>query len=235
MKTVVFDLDGTLADTSGDLLAAANATFAALGMAMPLDAQDLADAALALRGGRAMLREGMARLGHAVDEAHIAALYPQLLAHYQGALAVQTRLYPGAERAVLDLRERGYLCAVCTNKPIHLAEPLLNALGVRGHFAAVLGAGSLGDGRVKPDPALYHATLAAAGGSGASLLVGDTQTDHETARAAGVPSVLVTFGPLGRGSVAALQPDALLDDYQHLPNLVVQLIGPPHAPTPMTG
>jgi phosphoglycolate phosphatase len=233
MKTVVFDLDGTLADTSGDLLAAANATFAGLGLGAPLDPSAPADAALALRGGRSMLREGMARRGHSpVDEAQIAALYPVLLAHYQGALAVQTRLYPGAVAALQALRAQGYATAVCTNKPVHLAQPLLHALGVSALFDAILGAGSLAGGLVKPDPALYHATLDAVGAARggpvtASLLVGDTETDHATARAAGVPSVLVTFGPMGGVAAATLQPDALLSGYPSLPDLVTTLIGAP--------
>lgn len=220
MKTVVFDLDGTLADTSGDLLAAANATFAGLGFARPLGA---GDEALAHRGGRAMLREGMARLGQTVDEAQITALYPVLLGHYETGLAVQTRLYNGAEEALHALRARGYLCVICTNKPTYLAEALVQHLGIRPLFGALIGAGSLDV--VKPNPAPYHAAVAAVGGT-ASMMIGDTDTDHNTARAAGVPSILVSFGPNGR-AVAALAPDALLAHFNDLPDLAAQILGAP--------
>jgi phosphoglycolate phosphatase len=77
----------------------------------------------------------------------------------------------------------------------------------------------------KPDPAPYVETVQRAGGNLArSVLIGDTVTDRETARAAGVPSVLVTFGPTGR-DVEALQPEALLDHYDDLFDLVEGLIG----------
>lgn len=218
MKTVVFDLDGTLADTSGDLLAAANATFAAMGHAPPLGA---GDEGVALQGGRAMLRLGFARLGMAVDEAQITGHYPALLAQYEKGIAVHSRLYDGAEVAVQTLRTRGFACVICTNKPTYLAEALMTALGIRPLFGALIGAGSLSV--VKPNPAPYLAAVAAVGGS-SSFLVGDTGTDHETARAAGVPSVLVGFGPNG-GSVASLAPDAILRHFDDLPDLAGRLLG----------
>ncbi len=218
MKTVVFDLDGTLADTSGDLLAAANATFAGLGHIPPLRA---GDEGVALQGGRAMLRLGFARLGLAADETLIAGHYPALLAQYERAIAVHSRLYDGAESAVRTLRARGFACAICTNKPTYLAETLMTALGIRPLFGALIGAGSLSV--VKPNPAPYLAAVAAVGGI-SSFLVGDTVTDHDTARAAGVPSVLVGFGPNG-GSVSDLAPDAVLRHFDDLPDLAQRILG----------
>jgi phosphoglycolate phosphatase len=220
MKTVVFDLDGTLADTSGDLLAAANATFEQLGHAPPLRA---GDAALAHRGGRAMLRAGHDRLNLPYDEARIAQLYPQLLQQYEGALCVQTRPYDGAGAAVQALRAQGYACVICTNKPTYLAEALMQALGLRDLFGALIGAGSVAT--VKPDPAPYFAAVAAVGGT-ASMLIGDTDTDRATARNAAVPCALVTFGPNG-GNVAALAPDALLHSYDDLPAMARAILGAP--------
>ncbi|MEH7826591.1 HAD-IA family hydrolase [Gemmobacter denitrificans] len=218
--TVVFDLDGTLADTSADLIAAANACFRGLGHGDLLD--PVADALTAFHGGRAMLKLGFARLGQ-LDEAMIAAQYPVLLKAYADGIDTHTRLYPGATDAVEALRSAGYATAICTNKPEGLAETLVTRLGIRGLFGSLIGADTLPTR--KPDPAPYLAAVEQAGGIvSRSLIVGDTETDRLTARAVGVPCILVGFGPEGPG-VARLNPEALLDHYADLPGLVARLIG----------
>ncbi|QYK39863.1 MAG: HAD-IA family hydrolase [Paracoccaceae bacterium] len=219
MRTVVFDLDGTLADTSADLIAAANHCFAGLGLGALLDPQ--ADAATAFAGGRAMLRLGFSRVG-APGEEMVDAQYPLLLAAYAAAIDRHTRLYPGAAEAVEALRTQGFATAICTNKPEGLAETLTRRLGIRDLFGALIGADTLPVR--KPDPAPYRAAVVRAGGDPArSCLIGDTVTDRDTGRAAGVPVVLVTFGPEGTG-VARLSPDALLHRYDDLPGLAGRLL-----------
>lgn len=222
MGTVVFDLDGTLADTSGDLIAAANACFNAMGAGALLDPKG--DAGTALRGGRAMLRLGMERLGRVDDEAEIDRNYPILLEAYAAAIATHTVLYPGAMEAVEALKADGYRVAICTNKPEGLAHMLLTQLGIRDDFHAMIGADTLPVR--KPDPEALRETVRRAGGDPARcLLVGDSDTDRETSRAAGVPSVLVTFAPPGH-AVAALEPEALIDHFDELPEIAARLLGP---------
>lgn len=220
MRTVVFDLDGTLADTSGDLIAAANACFEGMGKGRPLD--PVADALTAFAGGRAMLRLGFGRLGMAWTEAEVDAQYPVLLRAYANAIAVHTVLYPGAVEAVRTLRDAGFATAICTNKPEALAIALCDQLGISGLFGALLGADTLPVR--KPDPEHYFETVRRVGGrADQSLLIGDTITDRDTARAAKVPIVLVGFGPEGAG-VTRLQPDALLDHYDKLPAMIEGLL-----------
>ena len=160
MRTVVFDLDGTLADTSGDLLAAANACFRDMGVGDLLRTET--DTGVALRGGRAMLRLGMERLGRAGDEATIDRYYPVLLEAYAQAIDVHTVLYPGAMAAVECLSAEGYRVAICTNKPERLARILLERLGVLGAFQALTGADTLAVR--KPDPEHLRETVRRAGG-----------------------------------------------------------------------
>ncbi|MEP3440562.1 MAG: HAD-IA family hydrolase [Sulfitobacter sp.] len=221
MKTVVFDLDGTLADTSGDLIAAANACFRDMGEGDLLD--PAVDAGTALRGGRAMLRLGMERLGRADDDPLIDEYYQALLYHYARDIDTHTRLYDGAMAAVEELKARGFIVAICTNKPEALARELLTRLGIVDDFAAMLGADSLPVR--KPDPEHLLETVRRAGGDPAQcVLVGDSDTDRNTSRAAGVPSVLVTFGPSG-DDMSALAPEALLQRYSDLPDVVERLLG----------
>lgn len=215
MRCVVFDLDGTLADTSADLLRAANAS-------LPLPVLGAGDALTAFHGGRAMLRLGFSRLGRDWTEADVDAAYPRLLEAYRAGIAVETRLYPGAMEAVEALRIGGFKVAVCTNKPEGLADQLLRALGVREAFGALVGADTFPVR--KPDPLPYRAAVERSGGVVAqSMLVGDTETDAKTAAAAGVPVVLVTFGPEGAG-VSRFDPAALLDRFEDLPGLAGRLL-----------
>ncbi len=213
MRTAIFDLDGTLADTSADLIAAANACFVDAGFEL-LD--PVADRAVAFGGGRAMLR---ARID---DEELVNQLYPVFLEHYADGIVRETRLYPGVAGALAKLARQSWKLGVCTNKPAYLAEILLKELGVRHCFAAVLGVDSLPV--CKPDPLHLWETIRLCGGSRQhAVMIGDTKTDRDTAKNAGVPCVLVTFGH-GVDPVVELKPDALLDHFDDLPGLLADLL-----------
>lgn len=221
MKTVIFDLDGTLADTSGDLIEAANVCFRDMGAGDMLD--PLSDAGTALRGGRAMLRLGLSRLNRDHDMDTLDRYYPVLLEAYAKDIDSRTVMYPGAMDAVETLKTRGYGVGIATNKPEGLAEELLKRLGVRDAFASMVGADTLPVR--KPDPEhLFEAARRAGGDPAKTCLIGDSDTDRNTAKNANVPSVLVTFGPAG-GDMAALTPDALLHDFADLPDLIDNLLG----------
>jgi len=220
MRTVVFDLDGTLADTSGDLIAAANACFRGLGHGDVLE--PVGDAGTALRGGRAMLTLGFKRLGIESATPLIDAQYPLLLEAYGAAIDVHTVLYEGALSAIEVMKAQDWRVSICTNKPEGLAETLMRSLGCRDMFDALIGADTLP--LRKPNPAPYAAAVERAGGTVArSVMIGDTKTDRDTAKAAGVPCVLVTFSPEG-DTVSALAPEALLDHFDDLPELAGRLV-----------
>ena len=221
--TVVFDLDGTLADTSGDLVAAANACFQARGLGALLD--PVADALIAFHGGRAMLRAGYARMegDTLLPPGAEDADYATLLDHYGDNIAVHTRLYPGARAALSALSDDGFRLAICTNKPESLARILLRELDIDGFFGAVVGADTLPVR--KPDPRPYRAAVEGAGGTVArSFLLGDTETDRRTASAAGVRVALVSFGPEGE-AISRLAPDALIGGFDELPDLARRWLG----------
>ncbi len=219
-KCVIFDLDGTLADTSGDLIAAANACFDGMGVDARLD--PVADGGIALRGGRRMLTEGLQRAGQ-YSAAEVDRWYPRLLDFYGDAIDHHSTLYDGAVESIEALRRADYAVGICTNKPEALAQTLLTRLGVRDLFGSMIGADT-GPTR-KPDVAPYWAAVDGCGGlRAASLLVGDSDTDRKTASAAGVPCILVTFPP-GAEDVHALTPEAVIDHFDRLEETVRRLIG----------
>lgn len=218
MTAVIFDLDGTLADTSGDLLAAANHCFRDMGLGEVLGADD---AGIALRGGRAMLRAGLTRVDQ-LDETIVDNYYGMLLEAYGAAISVHTRMYDGAMDAVEVLKSQGYGVGICTNKPEGLADKLLRDLGVRDAFGSLVGADTLPVRKPSPEP-LFEATVRLGSNPKNCILIGDSDTDRNTAKAAGVPSVLVTFGPAG-GDMSALEPEALLDDFAALPAVAAVLL-----------
>lgn len=216
MRTAIFDLDGTLADTSADLLSAANACFDRPWL------DPMTDKALAFSGGRAMLRAAAQRAGIAWDAAQIEAQYQAFLKHYADRLDNETTLYPGVTAALDRLATAGWALGVCTLKPAFLADELLQRLAIRDRFGSMLGADSLPV--KKPDPEhLFQAITRAGGSAPQAVLIGDTKTDRDTARNARLPCILVSFGPHGMG-IADLEPDALLHHYDDLTAVLERVI-----------
>ena len=219
MPGAIFDLDGTLADTAGDLLAAANAVLEPAGLPL-LDPR--ADRPYAGRGGREMIRRSLEISGRdpmaPAEVAQTDALYRPLLDAYSEALCVQTRLYDGVIECLDLLEQDGWKIGVCTNKPEHLALSLLDQLGVRHRFGAILGADTLPVR--KPDPEHFNETARRIGADPTrSIMVGDTLTDLTTARNAGVPCILTTFG-FAAEPLDDLSPDAIVSHYREIPGVL---------------
>jgi phosphoglycolate phosphatase len=205
---VAFDLDGTLADTAPDLAGGLNHALAALGRpTVPPDSVRN----LIGHGGRALLMRGLAASGEAT-EALVEEGFPIFLEHYAAHICDGTKLFPGIEEALFEVERAGAAVAVCTNKQEALTMKLFAALGWSHRFAAVVGGDTLPVR--KPDPAPLFETIARAGG-GRGVLVGDSITDADTARAAGVPFVAVSFGFSDR-PVEALGADAVIHDFSEL-------------------
>ncbi len=209
-KTIIFDLDGTLVDTSPDLCAALNHALAVLGRP-PVPIADVRH--MVGHGARKLLERGLAASG-AVSPALIEAGVPAFMAHYSAHIADHSRPYDGVETALTALADAGCRLAICTNKPVCLSRALVSALGWDGRFAANLGLDSVP--RPKPHPDHLFAAIAAAGGdSASSVFVGDSITDTATAQAAGVPVIAVSFGFSDR-PVAELGADIIIDHYDAL-------------------
>ena len=183
---VVFDLDGTLVDSSRDLADAGNALLRSYG-APPIPPADVV--AMVGDGARELVRRLLAAGRLAVPLNHALGRF---IALYDARLTATTKPYEGVVEMLDAAFERARL-AVLTNKPERATLRLLEALGLRKYFATVVG----GDGALprKPDPAGLVRLVAEAGVSPASaLMVGDSPADVGTAVAAGVPLCLVRYG-----------------------------------------
>lgn len=207
IDTIVFDLDGTLVDTAGDLTASLNHALQMLGRAAvdPASVRRMVG-----RGGRVLVERGLAATGDPAPEL-VERGVELFLAHYRANVAVHSAPFAGVV-PVLDALGRDYRLAVCTNKPVALAHSLIARLGWEARFGAVLGGDSLP--WRKPDPRHLESTVAQAGGR-AAIFVGDSETDAETAVAAKVPLVLVRQGYSLR-PVDAIGADCIIDDFHGL-------------------
>jgi phosphoglycolate phosphatase len=218
MLTIVFDLDGTLVDTAPDLIDTLNFTLKQHGLPIvPYDeARPLIGGGAKTMIGRALILEGRSATTADVD-----ALYSPFVAHYAEHIADRSKPFPGVLPALDRLAAAGHRLAVCTNKLERLAKRLLDALDLSGHFAAICGQDTFSV--QKPDPRMFRATVARAGGEPArAIMVGDSVTDIRTARAANVPVVAVDFGYTDV-PVAILRPDRVISSLAELPAAIAAL------------
>ena len=209
--TIVYDLDGTLADTAEDLVATLNYLLAREGLA-PLPVESAGS--LLGAGARALIERGFAASGKTLDRQRIEALFADYLVYYQGHIADRTRLYPGVDKALAAFARAGWRQAVCTNKTESLAKLLVEKLGIAERFAFVCGQDTFGIGKPNPKPLLE--TIAAAGGANErAIMVGDSGADIKTARAAAVPVIAVDFG-YSDVPVKELRPDRVISHFDEL-------------------
>ncbi|QGM97826.1 HAD family hydrolase [Methylocystis parvus] len=208
---LVFDLDGTLADTARDLIATLNALLAREGLPLvaPSAARSLVGA-----GARALVERGFAIDGAPLAPERVDPLVRDFLDHYEAHIADETMLFPGALAALDRFASAGFRLAVCTNKPEPLARLLLEKLDAADRFAAICGRGTFP--MHKPDPRTLALTIEAAGGDPRrAVMVGDSKTDVDTAKNAGTPVVAVDFGYTDI-PVAELAPDRVISHFDEL-------------------
>jgi phosphoglycolate phosphatase len=210
LSLVVFDLDGTLVDSAGDLAAAVNAMLADFGC-QPLSVPEV----------RRMIGDGVAMLvtralaARECRQADPAAASRIFMRHYESRATALTTAFPGVAEALRALRDEGMALAVCTNKPQRISAEILGSLGLAAYFSRVIGGDSLPFR--KPDPRVLLTLLDSFDATPeASLLVGDSEVDAATARSAGVPFVLMKHG-YRRGPAEEIPCIAALDDFTELP------------------
>lgn len=216
--TIVFDLDGTLAETAPDLIGTLNVIMSREGLPeVPVaKARDLVGA-----GARALIERGFKLFGKPLSPERLETLFQDFLSLYAARVADASHLYDGVLPALDFLAARGHRLAICTNKPERHSLLLCDALGVTARFAKIAGRDSFPFH--KPDPRHLTLTIAAAGGSvDNAVMVGDSRTDIDTARAAGVPVICVPFGYTDV-PIETLGPDAVIQHFDDLAGAIDRL------------
>ncbi|MGB7973016.1 MAG: HAD-IA family hydrolase [Roseiarcus sp.] len=209
--TIVYDLDGTLADTAEDLVATLNWLLGREGLA-PLKVETAGS--LLGAGARELIKRGFAASGKTLDSEATEALFVDYLAYYGTHIVVHTRLYPGVDKTLATFARAGWRQAVCTNKTEGLAKLLIAELGIAEQFAFICGQDTFGV--CKPDATPLLKTIVASGGARErAIMVGDSETDIKTARAAGVPVIAVDFG-YADVPVKELGPDWVISHFDQL-------------------
>ena len=210
-RLLVFDLDGTLVDSSRDIAAAVNAALARVSPGaspIPLDAI----LSFVGEGARVLVERSLRHRGLELPADDVLAVY---LERYRERLLDTTRLYPGMAEALEALA--GTTLAVLTNKPGDMSRAILEGLGVAARFTRILGAGDVP--ARKPDPAgLLHLMAGVGASAGETWMVGDSATDVGAARAAGVRVAGVAWG-FHPEALRAARPDRLVDRPQDLASL----------------
>jgi len=218
--TAVFDLDGTLVDTAPDLLDSLNHCLVSEGMS-PVAPTDLRH--LVGMGGRVMIERAFSEQRRPIDARTLDRLLILFLEHYSANIPGRSQPFPGACEAMDRLAAAGFRLAVCTNKYEGLSVSLLTALGLAPRFAAICGADTFAFR--KPDPRHLLETVERAGGDPLeAIMIGDSRTDIDTARAAGVPVIAVDFGYTDQ-PVEVFSPTAVISHFNELTvENVLQLI-----------
>lgn len=209
VPAVVFDLDGTLVDTAPDLMGATNHVLSLIGR-RPITMPEVR--AFVGHGAKALIARGAAATGDPLDDASLSHYYAEFVRYYEAHIADASVPFPGAVSLLQKLEEAGVKLGICTNKLEGLSKSLVEALGLSKYFGAIVGPDTI---RIaKPDPAPYFETVQRLGGT-RSLMIGDSETDILTARAAGVPVLAVSFGYTAK-PVETFSPDAVVNHFDEL-------------------
>lgn len=217
--TLLFDLDGTLADTAGDLCETMNVILTRHGRARVPEARVRH---LVGGGARLLLERGFAETGDAASEAKLDETFLEFIAYYSDHIADHTVLWPGMEPLLARLDKAGVKMAVCTNKVENLARQLLRALSIDQYFPVVIGGDTLPV--KKPDPEHLFAAVRLLGGDNEStIMVGDSEADIDAAINAAMPSICVSFG-YSRLPVPELGATVIIDHFDEFPTALTKIL-----------
>ena len=193
--TVLFDLDGTLIDTAPDLMNAHNHVMQKFGYETKStdEIRNLVGKGAASMIGRSLWNQARKELKKIDDEKIKSKMVDEFIDYYGKNIAVESKLLPGVLEFLKWCKKNNISMAVCTNKTEHLAVDLLKQINVYDYFEYVAGYNTFD--YCKPDPRhLTNVIQIIQGELKKSIMIGDSETDSESAKAAGLPFILVEDG-----------------------------------------
>lgn len=196
IAAVLFDLDGTLADTAPDMAHTVNEMRRRRGLAPVAEAVVRPHVS---QGARGMI---VAAFGISVEHPEFGAMREEFLELYKDYLCVDTRLFPEMPELLEHLESNGIAWGVVTNKFERFAKPLIDLLGLGKRAGIIVGGDTCAHPKPFPDP-LLHAAEALGVAPAQTLYVGDDERDVQAARAAGMPVLVAGYGYLGTGRSAS--------------------------------
>jgi N-acetyl-D-muramate 6-phosphate phosphatase len=213
LRAVLFDLDGTFADTAPDLALALNRVREEEGLE-PLPPE--AVRAVASAGARGLLGTGF---GLAPGDPRFDELRERFLSHYERCLAVHTRLFDGIDELVAEIERRRLQWGIVTNKAARFTVPVAKALGIDVRAGCLVSGDTTPRFKPAPDP-LLHAASCLKVEPNECLYVGDDLRDVQAARAAGMGIVAAAYGYLSGGDPATWGADGII----HAPSELVSFL-----------
>jgi phosphoglycolate phosphatase len=212
--TLLFDLDGTLVDSAGDLAGSLDSLMAEKNL-QPIGI--LATRTLIGHGIANLVRGALKLRGGCGSDEEVAQDLKRFMEIYGERLTQLTSAYPDVLETLAELHSQGWQMGVCTNKREKFARAIVSNLGMDRFFRFVSGPDTFGVS--KPDPLQLTRTAEAVGGGWPILFVGDSEVDVAAARAAGYPMIALSYG-YSKISLASLAPEALIDHFREIPDVV---------------
>lgn len=206
MALVMFDLDGTLLDTAGEIADATNRTLVDFGHPT-VSADQVRD--WIGHGTGWLMRQAWTHAAGTPTESDWPGVMRRFIEHYYDCAGTNSRPYPMVGETLEQLRKMDVLLAVVTNKETRFTDRILDRHGLTPHFNMVISGDTLPV--KKPNPAVIHHCLEQLSQSvEESLFIGDSSIDIATAKAAGVVCWAVPYGYNMGESIETSQPDAIV-------------------------
>lgn len=210
IKTVLFDLDGTLADTAPDLADALN-------YVLSQNQRDTLPFEIirpwVSHGGQVLIKNGFQI---ELDDPQFESLRQTFLTFYQDNIAHKTDLFPGMHAVLDGIEQRGFNWGVVTNKPSWLTDPLMEALQLHQRSACTISGDTLAERKPHPAP-LLHACQLAGSQAQECLYIGDAERDIIAGQRASMKTLVALFGYLGENDVPEdWQADAMIEQPEEI-------------------